>query len=80
MSNNKSHKANYTLKTVTGKVGGLGFRKTSGDTNTLASRGAKLIRTPLNTPLNTRYNSLVNSFIEVGNEGGIKLLEDIKLK
>jgi len=74
MANNKEHKANYTLKTVTGKVGNMGFKQTSGDTNTLASRGAKLICLP--EPKGWRgWNNAVNLAIETNDSEGIDSLE-----
>ena len=76
MGNNKEHKANYSLTTATGKVGGLGFKRTSGNTNTLASRGAKLIKSPLQ--FNKAYNKVVNILIKYNDEEGIAFLENWK--
>ena len=79
MSNNKSHNADYKLETVTGKVGNMGFKQTSGSTDTLASRGAKLIRTPLRH--NTAWNNAVNAYIENNSATGLDRLEELnKLK
>jgi hypothetical protein len=77
MANNKVHFADYCLITVFGKLHAVGFRKTSGDTNTLASRAAKLIRTPLTNGANKRYNGLVNHFVATGDEHGIARLESV---
>jgi hypothetical protein len=76
MSNNIIHNADYSLVTVTGKVGNLGFKQTSGNTNTLASRGAKLIKTPLQ--YNKKYNAVVNILIRFKDEEGIAFLENWK--
>lgn len=46
----------------------------SGVIGTLASKGSKLIRTPLTNPMNQRWNRLVNEFISTGNAHGIELL------
>ena len=76
MGNNKEHKANYTLETVSGKVGNLGFKQTSGNTNTLASRGAKLILFP--EPKEWPYwNLIVNETIESKDERHMQQLEKI---
>jgi len=74
MANNKEHRANYKVETSFGKCT-LGFKKPSGDTQTLAHRASKIIRTPLSSGLNKRWNSLVNAFVEDGNVDGIELME-----
>jgi len=72
MSNNKKHNANYSLKPTFGKCP-LGFKQTSGNTNTLAHRASKLIITPL--PYNTKWNAMVNRAVASKDEVLIETLE-----
>lgn len=76
MANNKTHKADYSVKTSFGPCN-MGFKQPSGPINTLAHRGSKLILTPLNHSGNSRWNKWVNYAIEQKDEGLMKDLEEV---
>jgi hypothetical protein len=74
MSNNKEYKANYKVTTTFGHCP-HGFKRTSGDTNTLANRGSKLITLPVLSEADRQWNELVNEAISAKSEVAIERLE-----
>ena len=77
MGNNKQYKADYKVKTSTGHCP-LGFKQTSGNTNTLASRGAKLIILPEPTSGKWKgWNHAVNTVIRLKLELAMTALEEM---